>query len=118
MSEAYKQPEWEWEEVVLLVVTYFRSKNKPADEIRRNQEIVSEILRRRFKAINGVEPHAVFRNLNGIILQSSRIRALDPETQCSRMQPTALQMDVFAAYCKDSGKLCGEAYDLVMKYYR
>ena len=79
--------------------------------------MVSEILRKRFRVINGFEPDGLFRNLNGIILQSGRIKCLDPETKYLGMQPTLLQKEVFEEYKKNPDKLCAEAYDLVMKYY-
>lgn len=99
-SEAQNQPKWEREEVVLLIVTYFRSKNKSDEEVLRSQAMVSEILRKRFRVINGFEPDGLFRNLNGIILQSGRIKCLDPETKYLGMQPTLLQKEVFEEYKK------------------
>jgi len=116
-SESQNQPKWVREEVVLLVVSYFRSKNKSEEEIQHSYKMVSETLRKRYKAINGVEPDDLYRNINGIILQSGRIRCLDPDTEYSGMQPTVLQKEVFAEYKIDPEKLCAEAYDLVMKYY-
>jgi hypothetical protein len=116
-SEAQNQPRWDREEVVLLVVTYFRGKNKSEEEILRNHRMISEILRKRYRAINGEEPDDLFRNLNGIILQSGRIRCLDPETDYYGMQPTKLQKDVFEEYRSNPERLCTEAYDLILKYY-
>ncbi|MDY4747187.1 MAG: hypothetical protein SO251_00120 [Candidatus Fimisoma sp.] len=117
VSEAQNQPKWERDEVVLLIVTYFRNKNKSDEEVLRSQIMVSDILRKRFKVINGYEPDDLFRNLNGIILQSGRIKSLDPETKYSGMQPTKLQLEVFEEYKNNPERLCAEAYDLVMKYY-
>lgn len=117
ISEVQSQPKWEREEVVLLVVTYFRSKNKSNEEVLRSHAMVSDILRKRYKILNGIEPDDLFRNLNGIILQSARIKCLDPETKYFGMQPTTLQKEVYAEYKNNPGKLCAEAYDLVLKYY-
>lgn len=117
ISESQSQPRWEREEVVLLVVTCFRSKNKSDEEVLRSHALVSDILRKRYKVLNGTKPDDLFRNLNGIILQSARIRCLDPETKYFGMQPTNLQKEVFTEYKNNPERLCAEAYDLVLKYY-
>lgn len=114
---ANNQPKWDREEVVLLVVSYFRGKGKSDEEILRSQILVSDTLRKRYTVLNGSEPDELYRNLNGIILQTGRIRCLDPDTKYSGMQPTALQKEVFTAYQTNPERLCQEAYDLIVKYY-
>lgn len=111
------QKKWDREEVVLLVVTYFRTKNQSAESIQNGQQMVSSVLRKRYRAIYEKEPDELFRNLNGIIMQSGRVRCLDPDTPYSGMKPTKLQKEVFAEFSRCPAQLIAEAYDLVTKYY-
>lgn len=118
MKMNIKTPEtWDREEVVLLVVEYYRTKGLSHDEIAAGQRLVSKILRNRYKKLHGEEPTELFRNTNGIALQTSRIRCLDPETPYNGMKPTLLQRAVFSEYQSMPNKLISEAYGIVAKYY-
>lgn len=110
-------PKWDREEVVLLIVEYFRTKNLSVSDILQSQEMISKVLKKRYEKITGIKPDELFRNLNGIILQSGRIRCLDPDTEYTGMIPTRLQRQVYKEYVDNPSKLISEAYSIITRYY-
>lgn len=110
-------PKWDREEVVLLIVEYFRTKNLSVSDILQSQEMISKVLKKRYERITGIKPDDLFRNLNGIILQSGRIRCLDPDTEYTGMIPTKLQRQVYKEYVDNPSKLIAEAYNMVVRYF-
>lgn len=107
---------WCREEVCLLVVEYFRTKSMPKEDIERSYEFVSKVLRNREKAITGEPISDTFRNIDGITLQSARIKCIDPDTPYSGMQGTKLQKEVVQEYLKDPASIKAEAYEMIRKY--
>lgn len=107
---------WNREEVVILVTEYFRTKNLPSDERNKNQERISDFLRKREATITGTEPSEVFRDYAGIHMQSERIRCLDPETPYSGMQGTKLQKEIVQEYLQNPQALQEEAKRIYQKY--
>lgn len=74
MAESNQQRKWVREEVVILVVEYFRTKNLSADDISETQQQISDFLRKREEILTGAPVSDVFRNYAGIHMQSGRIR--------------------------------------------
>lgn len=118
MSDKNTQREWDREEVVILVVEYFRTKNLSTDEIKRTHQSISDFLRRREEILTGVSPSNIFRNYAGIHMQSGRIRCLDPETRYSRMQGTKLQKEIVQEYLSNPKEVIAEAEKIYEKYGR
>ena len=110
------QRRWVREEVCLLVAEYFRTKSMTKEEIERSHEFVSKVLRSREKSITGKPISDTFRNVNGITLQSARIKCLDPDTPYSGMQGTKLQKEVVQEYLRNPIAIKAEAYDLIQRY--
>ena len=115
-----KNPErkWDREEVIILVVEYFRTKNLSADEIDASHHKISAFLRRREELLTGEPVSDIFRNFAGIHMQSGRIRCLDPDTHYSGMQGTKLQREIIQEYLSDSKSIIAEANQIYKKYER
>ena len=75
MSNKSTERKWDREEVVILVVEYFRTKNLSSDEINQTHQEISDFLRQREEILTGVPVSDIFRNYAGIHLQSGRIPA-------------------------------------------
>lgn len=116
MSEKHKQRKWVREEVVILVTEYFRTKYYSSEEIKENYHRISEFLRKRERIITGNEISEIFRNYDGIYMQSGRIRCLDPDTQYSGMKGTILQKEIVQEYLINPQKLINEAEEIYAKY--
>lgn len=117
IDSPHMQRPWEREEVVLLVSEYFRTKHMSAEEIKASREMISQVLRNRERCLTGtVDISPTFRDYNGICMQSSRIRCIDPDTHYSGMQGTQLQKEIFAEYLYDSQKITEEANEVIQKY--
>ena len=99
MSESKQQRKWVREEVVILVTEYFRTKNWSSEEISEVHQMISNFLRKREE-----------------IMQSGRIRCLDPETQYSGMQGTKLQKQIVQEYLTNPQKIIAEAKRIYAKY--
>lgn len=110
------QRRWDREEVCLLVAEYFRTKSLSNEDIERSHQFVSRILRNREKSITGETISDTFRNIDGITLQSARIKCLDPDTSYSGMQGTKLQKEVVQEYLRNPSAVKAEAYDVIQKY--
>lgn len=115
-KDIHKQEKWDREEVVLLVAEYFRTKNMIRSEIEDCQKRISDTLRRRKTKLVGSSISPTYRNMNGIVLQMSRIKCIDPETEYSGMQGTALQKQIVQEYIENPEKIKAEAYEVFMKY--
>lgn len=118
MSNKSTERKWDREEVVILVVEYFRTKNLSTDEINQTHQEISDFLRQREEILIGVPVSDIFRNYAGIHMQSGRIRCLDPETHYSGMQGTKLQKEIVQEYLKDPAALITEADRIYDKYGR
>ena len=116
MNERNLQRKWVREEVVILVVEYFRTKNLSNEEIEATHQRISDFLRRREEIITGNSVSDIFRNYAGIHMQSGRIQCLDPETCYSGMQGTKLQKEVVQEYLLNPKKLEAEAEQIYEKY--
>lgn len=116
MNERNLQRKWVREEVVILVVEYFRTKNLSNEEIETTHQRISDFLRKREEIITGNSVSDIFRNYAGIHMQSGRIRCLDPETCYSGMQGTKLQKEVVQEYLLNPKKLEAEAEQIYEKY--
>lgn len=81
MNEKNEQRNWDREEVVVLVAEYFRTKQMLPEIIDENYHRISSILSIREMKITGEPVPDIFRNYSGIIMQSGRIRCLDPDTE-------------------------------------
>ena len=71
MSNKSTERKWDREEVVILVVEYFRTKNLSSDEINQTHQEISDFLRQREEILTGVpvrknplhrSGNALFRN--------------------------------------------------------
>ena len=111
------QRRWVREEVCLLVAEYFRTKSLSSEDIERSHEFVSRVLRNREKSLTGEPVSDTFRNINGITLQSARIKCLDPDTPNCGMQGTKLQKEVVQEYLRTPSSVKAVAYDVIQKYY-
>lgn len=118
MSESKKQRKWVREEVVILVIEYFKTKNLPAEEISDNHQMISAFLRKREEMLTGLPVADIFRNYAGIHMQSGRIRCLDPDTQYSGMQGTKLQKEIVQEYLENPLKMVEEADAIYAKYQK
>ena len=118
MSNKNTERKWDREEVVILVVEYFRTKNLSSDEISKTHQEISDFLRRREEILTGAPVSDLFRNFAGIHMQSGRIRCLDPETHYSGMQGTKLQKEIVQEYLTDPATLIAEAGRIYDKYGR
>lgn len=118
MSEKHQQRKWEREEVIILVVEYFRTKRLSNKEIEEGQHSISEFLRKREEINTGKPVSDIFRNYVGIHMQSGRIRCLDPETDYSGLQGTKLQKEVVQEYLQNPDKIIQEADQIYDKYAR
>lgn len=118
MSNKSTERKWDREEVVILVVEYFRTKNLSTDEINQTHQEISDFLRQREEILTGVPVSDIFRNYAGIHMQSGRIRCLDPETHYSGMRGTKLQKEIVQEYLKDPAALITEADRIYDKYGR
>ncbi|MDE6640257.1 MAG: class I SAM-dependent methyltransferase [Acetatifactor sp.] len=116
MSDKRTERKWDREEVVILVVEYFRTKNLSSEEIQKTHQGISEFLRNREEMLTGVPVSDIFRNYAGIHMQSSRIRCLDSETQYSGMQGTKLQKEIVQEYLNNPDKITAEAEQIYEKY--
>ncbi len=118
MSKKSTERKWVREEVVILVVEYFRTKNLSSDEISQTHQEISDFLRKREEILTGVPISDIFRNYAGIHMQSGRIRCLDPETHYSGMQGTNLQKEIVQEYLTNPAALIAEADRIYDKYGR
>ena len=118
MSDKNTERKWDREEVVILVVEYFRTKNLSTDEICKTHQKISDFLRKREEILTGVPVSEIFRNYAGIHMQSGRIRCLDPETHYSGMQGTKLQKEIVQEYLTDPEAIIAEADRIYDKYGR
>ena len=118
MSDKESPRKWVREEVVILVVEYFRTKNLSSDEINKTHQQISNFLRRREEILTGMPVSDVFRNYEGIHMQSGRIRCLDPETGYSGMQGTQLQKEVVKEYLDNPNTIIAEADKIYERYGR
>lgn len=116
MSTKNQQRDWVREEVVILVVEYFRTKNSSKAEIEKNYKKISRFLRMREEVLTNIPVSTVFRNYAGIRMQSGRIRCLDPETDYSGMIGTTLQKKIVSEYLENPTKLIKEAESIYKKY--
>ncbi len=116
MSEAMmtnKRIEWDREEMVLLVVEYFRTKKLSNSEQIKSKVLLSQKLRQMGRD-RGLLINDDYRNLNGITMQMANIKHLDPEEQergnkgledCSK-----LMQEVVKEYLDNSERIISEAY--------
>ena len=117
MGEYNQQRKWTREEVVILVVEYFRTKNLSREEIEASYEHISAFLRKREMLLTkGPLQSDVFRNYAGIRMQAGRIRCLDPETKYCGMQGTKLQKEIVREYLENPKSLIAEAKQIYKKY--
>lgn len=116
MSEKHLQRKWDREEVVILVVEYFRTKNMTSNEIEGVHHRISDFLRRREEILTGMPVSDIFRNYAGISMQSGRIRCLDPEIHYSGMQGTKLQKEIVQEYLNNPQAIIAEADSIYEKY--
>ena len=117
-TKEYSQAQRKWvrEEVCLLVSEYFRTKAMSNAEIQKSHEFVSKVLRNREIVLTGTQITKTFRNVDGITMQSARIKCLDPDTPYSGMQGTRLQKDIVGEYLRNPAIIKAEAYDVIRKY--
>lgn len=112
----HEQRRWDREEVVILVVTYFKMKYYPVDKQEESYYGISNFLRNREEMISGAPVSETFRNYAGIRMQTARIRCLDPDTDLSGMQGTKMQKEVVMEYLSDPEKVTAEAREIYFRY--
>lgn len=116
MEKRNQQRKWVREEVVILVVEYFRTKNYGSEIIAETHQMISDFLRKREKILSGKSVSDIFRNYVGIRMQSARIQCLDTDTAYSGMQGTKLQKEIVQEYLKNPNKIIAEAEGIYDKY--
>ena len=116
MNAKKDQRKWVREEVVVLVVEYFRTKNLTKADIEESYKRISSLLKRREEIITQKPVADIFRNYAGIRMQSGRIRCLDPDTHYSGMCGTKLQKEIVNEYLRNPDKLITEAEQVYKKY--
>ncbi len=116
MKDTHNQRKWDREEVVILVVEYYRTKKLPKDDIVLNHIKISDFLRKREEIITGKAVSNTFRDYAGIHMQSMRIQCLDPDTKYSGMRGTKLQKKIVQEYLFNPKKLEEEADSIYSKY--
>lgn len=115
-DKVQSQRRWVREEVCLLVAEYFHTRSLSNEEIQKSIEMVSEVLRNREKVLTSQKISDTFRNVNGIKMQFSRIRCIDPDTSFAGMQGTKLQKEIVNEYLCNPEKIKAEANQTVKKY--
>ena len=118
MGEKNIPRNWVREEVVILVVEYFRTKNLSTSELNKSYQEISDFLRKREEILTGNEISDVFRDFAGIRMQSGRIRCLDPETHYCGMRGSKLQKEIVKEYLLNPPKMKEEAEQIYAKYRR
>lgn len=113
-----RQPNWEREEVVLLVSEYFRTKGMHLEKTR-SIELVSAILRQRAKALGFIIDER-YRNITGVTMKYANIQALDVgsfETgRRGLSNVSALECQIVTEYLMSPEKINQEAYFTIVKY--
>lgn len=112
------QSKWEREEVVLLVVEYFRTRYLPGEERMRSIELISKVLRKRAE-IQRKDISPIYRNINGIKMQFACIQSLDQEKielGHVGLNASTLQRQITEEYLKDPEKIQAEAYLVLNRY--
>lgn len=116
--EKRRQPQWEREEVALLVSEYFRTRNSLVEQ-ERSIELVSKILRQRATSL-GRTIDERYRNITGIKMKFANIQALDDDMVKSGhtglSNTSTLERQMVSEYKNFAGKINQEAYLTVMKY--
>lgn len=116
--EKRRQPQWEREEVALLVSEYFRTRNFLVEQ-ERSIELVSKILRQRATSL-GRTIDERYRNITGIKMKFANIQALDDDMVKSGhtglSNTSTLERQMVSEYKNFAGKINQEAYLTVMKY--
>lgn len=81
-----QQRKWVREEVVILAVEYFRTKDSSDAVIEGSHIKISQFLRKGEEKITGLPVSDIFRDYAGIHMQSGRIRCLNPDTPYDGMK--------------------------------
>lgn len=122
MDELEKKtlPNWEREEVVLLVVEYFRTLDLERAEICKSIAFLSRFLRNRAKIL-GWDVSDTFRNETGIEMKFGNIKSLDrkytDKGYVGLKGVSKIERQVVEEYCADAKKLEAEAYRVLVRYY-
>ncbi len=115
-----KPPKWDREEVVLLVVEYFRSRDLPRTERVKSISFLSKFLRRR-AVILGWVVEEKFRNETGIEMKFGNLMSLDKQyTQsgCVGLRAASkLDKQVVEEYFLCPEKVKAEAYEVLVRYW-
>ena len=119
-NEKRRQPQWEREEVALLVSEYFRTKGSLTEQ-ERSVELVSKILRQRAKSLGRMIDER-YRNIVGIKMKFANIQALDKDMvesgHVGLTNTSALERQMVLEYKTFTEKINQEAYITVMKYIK
>ncbi|WP_419036651.1 hypothetical protein [Enterocloster bolteae] len=119
-SEKRRQPQWEREEVAVLVSEYFRTKDSLPEQ-ERSVELVSKILRQRAKSL-GRTVDERYRNITGIKMKFANMQALDKDMvesgHVGLTNTSALERQMVLEYKNNMEKVNQEAYFTVMKYIK
>ena len=90
-----KQRDWVREEMVVLVSEYFRTKDLSVEESKNSIDMISRILRKRAEK-NGEKISDMFRNINGIQMQTSCIMKYDPDMKKKGIVNVNMKMSIFS----------------------
>lgn len=115
-EEKSQQRKWVREEVIILVIEYFRTKNLTAEDVDASYHKISDFLKKREEIETGMPVSDMFRNYAGIRMQSARIRCLDPDTNLSGMQGTKLQKEIVTEFLENPEAMYKEAERIYEKY--
>lgn len=113
------QKEWSREEMVLLVVEYFRTRPLNSELNEKSAKMVSELLRRKAEAA-GCLIGNTYRNINGIKQQMACVAHYDPEEikkgHVGLSNGSKLLKEVTDEYLQNPEKIIAEAYSSVICY--
>lgn len=114
-----KQPKWEREEVVLLVVEYFRTRDLSRTERIKSIGFISNLLRARATTL-GMDIDETYRNEKGIEMKFGNIQSMDKkaveEGKVGLTSASKLDVQVVREYYEDADMVVSEAYRVVMRY--
>lgn len=120
MSDSKRPKEWSREEMVILVVEYFRTKPLGTSKNRQSIRMISELLRSNAEN-EGMNISSSYRNENGIYKQMACVAHFDPEEQAkghvNLTNGSSLLEQVTKDYLLHPNEVVKEAYESIVGYF-
>lgn len=119
MTDKKRPCEWSREEMVILVVEYFRTRPLGSAKNKESIQMVSELLRRKAED-NGMTVSPSYRNRNGIYKQMACVAHFDPAEQSkghvNLTNGSELLEQVTKDYLHAPNEVIKEAYESIVEY--